>query len=82
MREDLYVLQNQLKRFTETPSWTSLGYRLHVKEQRNVVQGVRFRDISKRTAVTVEDDNVGGFNRSTQHLLAVYLQESGNPMSF
>jgi polygalacturonase len=24
----------------------------------------------------------GGFNRSTQHLLAVYLQESGNPMSF
>jgi hypothetical protein len=47
-----------------------------------VVQGVRFRDISKRTAVTVEDDNVGGFNRSTQHLLAVYLQESGNPMSF
>ena len=47
-----------------------------------MVQGVRFRDISKRTAVTVEDDNVGGFNRSTQHLLAVYLQESGNPMSF
>jgi len=24
VREDLYVLQNQLKRFTETPSWTSL----------------------------------------------------------
>jgi hypothetical protein len=26
VREDLYVLQNQLKRFTETPSWTSLGF--------------------------------------------------------
>jgi hypothetical protein len=26
VREDLYVLQNQLKRFTETPSWTSLRF--------------------------------------------------------
>jgi len=28
------------------------------------------------------DDNVCQLKRSTQHLLAVYLQESGNPMSF
>jgi hypothetical protein len=37
---------------------------------------VRFR------RVVIEHDKGGGFNRSTQHLLAVYLQESGNPMSF
>jgi hypothetical protein len=38
--------------------------------------------VADLTSLLGVDDKHGGFNRSTQHLLAVYLQESGNPMSF